>query len=78
MYLTREENRRKQNHSKDSKQLFVIKVRSRQKVECSTKKNNDGKNIQILTEIGWLAKASLIAREAAVESRCASDSVSAF
>ena len=32
-------------------------------------KNNDGKDIHILTEIGWLTKASLIARETAVESR---------
>ena len=37
-------------------------------------KNNDGKDIQILTEIVWLAKASLIARETTVESRRASDS----
>ena len=36
------------------------------------------KNIHILTEIVWLAKASLIAREAAVESRRASDSVCAI
>ena len=35
-------------------------------------------DIQILTEIVWLAKASLIARETAVESRRASDSVSAI
>ena len=38
MYLTREENRRNQNHSKDNKQLVVTEVRNRQKVEGSTKK----------------------------------------
>ena len=32
----------------------------------------------ILTEIGWLAKASLIALDTAVESRCTSVSVSAI
>ena len=53
-------------------------MRDRQKVECSTKKNYYGKDCHILTEIGWLANAWLIAQEAAAESRRAGDSASAI